>query len=466
MTFTYYGRCDWQEVVVSLKIKILLLALLPLIIATGAITWITQKQAHDLFEQEIETFEENLIASKRQQLKDYVSLANHAIENAINSLDRGASEEEVEKRVKTILHNLRYDTDGYFFAYQQDGVNVVHPPQPELVGQNLMNFRDSDGTPLIRDLLRKAGEGGGFSRYKWVKPSVRDQEDKLSYVVNIPHFNWMIGTGLYLDDVTAEVQKIRKEVNQNIRGTFFTVLMILSGTIIIIILIGLAINVHESNQSERRLQEMAHRSLKTQVNQRRRFARELHDGINQLMVSIKLRINLVHKKWHDESLAKEHLGKAGEMLELAIQEVRRVSHDLRPILLDDLGLQAAVGTLLTELSERSDVRVKTDIRLPDYHLPDTIEITLYRIVQEALTNIEKHAAASSVSLKLWQDGKHVFLELQDDGVGFDHQEPAEGIGLENMRERAELLGGSFDLYTSPASGTRIRTVLNLALTSD
>ncbi|MRI35032.1 histidine kinase [Endozoicomonas sp. OPT23] len=450
----------------SLKIKILLLALLPLILTTAAITWITQKQAHDLFEQEIKTFEENLIASKRQQLKDYVSLANHAIEHSIAGLSHGVSEEKVEEKVKTILHNLRYDTDGYFFAYRQDGVNVVHPPQPELVGQNLMDITDSDGTPLIKDLLEKAAEGGGFSRYKWVKPSVRDQEDKLSYVMNIPHFNWMIGTGLYLDDVTEEVEKIRKEVNQNIRGTFFTVLMILSGTIIIIILIGLAINVHESNQSERRLQEMAHRSLQVQVTQRRQFARELHDGINQLMVSIKLRINLVHKKWNNEPLAKEHLGKAAEMLDMAIQEVRRVSHDLRPILLDDLGLRAALDTLMTELTERSDVQVKSDIRLPDYHLPDTIEITLYRIVQEALTNIEKHAGAATVSLKLWQDRNHVYLELHDDGVGFDELIDSKGIGLSNMRERAELLGGSFDLYTSSMTGTRIRTVLNLALTSE
>ncbi len=450
----------------NLKIKILLLALLPLILTSAAITWVTQKQAHDLFEQEIKTFEENLIATKKQQLRDYVSLANHAVENALSKLDEGVSQEEVEERVKTILHNLRYDTDGYFFAYRQDGVNVVHPPQPELVGQNLMDIKDSDGISLIKNLMAKAAEGGGFSRYKWVKPSVRYQEDKLSYVVNIRHLNWMIGTGLYLDDVTAEVEKIRKEVNRNIRGTFFTVLMILSGTIIIIILIGLAINVHESHQSERRLQEMAHRSLQVQVTQRRQFARELHDGINQLMVSIKLRVNLVRKKWDNEELAKEHLYKAAEMLDLAIQEVRRVSHDLRPILLDDLGLRAALDTLLTELKERSDVDVVSDIQLPDHHLPDTIEITLYRIVQESLTNIEKHAAASKVILKLWQDGEHVFLDLQDDGVGFDHLHRSEGIGLDNMRERAELLGGHFDLYTSPESGTRIRAVLNLALTSD
>ena len=301
---------------------------------------------------------------------------------------------------------------------------------------------------------------------KWVKPSVHYQEDKLSYVVNIPHFNWMIGTGLYLDDVTAEVEKIREEVNRNIRGTFFTVLTILSGTIITIILIGLAINVHESNQSERRLQEMAHRSLQVQVTQRRQFARELHDGINQLMVSIKLRINLVRKKWHNEELATEHLQKAADMLDLAIQEVRRVSHDLRPILLDDLGLQAALDTLLAELKDRSDVKVVSDIMLPDYHLPDTIEITLYRIVQEALTNIEKHANALGVDLKLWQEDDYVFLELADDGVGFNGLDNSQGIGLFNMKERAELLGRRFDLHTNPGSGTRIRIVLNLALTSE
>ena len=221
------------------------------------------------------------------------------------------------------------------------GINIVHPVQSELVGRNLINFQDNDGKFLIQDLLHQASTGGGFERYKWQKPSKEGGlEDKLSYVVRIPELDWMMGTGLYVDDIAQEVTLIRSDVRHNINDTFFAVLMIITVTVILIVLLGLAINIHESQLADKRLQELAHRSLKLQVSQRRNFARELHDGINQLLVSTKLRTNLVDKKW-GQAGAREHLNKASDMLDLAIQEVRRVSHDLRPIVLDDLGLKAA-----------------------------------------------------------------------------------------------------------------------------
>ncbi len=445
----------------SLKSKILLLALLPLILMTIAVTLISQRQAHYLSEQEIRIFEENLLASKRTELQNYVSLAMTSIAHIVATYEPGDKAAELE--IKRVLHGLTYGDDGYFFVYDSAGVNLVHPKQRELVGQNLIDLQDQKGNFVIRELLQKAQEGGGFFRYHWRKPSKGDLEDKLSYVVSIPKLNWMMGTGLYVDDIASEVAKIRQQVDHNIRNTFFTVLTILAGTVTIIVLIGVAINVHATQLADKRLRAIVHKYVQFQVNQRRNFARELHDGINQLMVSVKFRIELARDRLtSDPDSAAENLDKGGDVLNQAIQEVRQISHDLRPSLLDDLGLQAALVSMLDDFAERTGIRHNVRLQLPEHRLPDDIEITLYRIVQEAVTNVERHAEATELVLRVWTQDDQVRVEVKDNGRGFTlNADTHEGIGLMNMRERAELLGGSFEVRSRPTLGTRVRAMFTL-----
>ncbi|SEQ90053.1 two-component system, NarL family, sensor kinase [Amphritea atlantica] len=445
----------------SLKTKMLLLSIIPLILVTVAITLISLSQARQLSEQEIKTFEENLLRSKRQELQHYVELAMTSIAHIVAEAEPGDKKAEAE--VKEILHSMTYGEDGYFFVYDAGGVNLVHPIQPELVGKNLYDLQDRNGKYVIRNLLQLASEGGGFYRYIWRKPSKGGLEDKLSYVVQIPKLNWMMGTGLYIDDISKEVASTRLKVTHNIRNTFLTVVAILAGTVIVIALLGFGINIHASQLADARLRQVAHRYVQFQVAQRRNFARELHDGINQLMVSVKFRIELARNKLqtHDTK-ADIELSKGSEALNQAIQEVRRLSHDLRPILLDDLGLKSALHSLLDEFSERTGLKVSVHLDLPQQRLPDDIEITLYRITQEALTNIERHAQATSVALRLWKEDGMIWVEIKDDGQGFNkHDNVGEGIGLLNMRERTELLSGHFSVRSKPGSGTRIRAGFTL-----
>ena len=258
--------------------------------------------------------------------------------------------------------------------------------------------------------------------------------------------------------------KIRHQVDQNIRNTFFTVLTILAGTVIIIILIGVAINVHAGQLADKRLRAIIHKYVQFQVNQRRNFARELHDGINQLMVSVKFRIELARDRLTSDPLsAGENLDKAGDVLNQAIQEVRQISHDLRPSLLDDLGLKAALVSMLDDFAERTGIRNNIRLNLPEHRLPDDIEITLYRIVQEAITNVERHANASEVVVRIWSQDDQIRVEVKDNGIGFamERQPQNEGIGLSNMRERAEMLGGYFEIRSRPTLGTRLRAMFTL-----
>lgn len=443
-----------------LKIKIMLLAILPMLAVTTLTTWIGSKGARLLSEQEIEIFEASLLASKRRELRHYVEMAEAAIRPVIEAA--GEDQEAAKAQVKRMLHDMTFGEDGYFFVYDRNGVNLVHPVQPELVGQNLIDLRDYNGEFIIRPLMQIAHEGGGYHRYLWKKPSRDEIEDKLGYVISIPEWGWMFGTGLYVDDISGEINKIRSEVNRNIRENYFTVSVIVLGTLLIIVLLGLAINLHESRLANERLRALAHRSILFNVQERRRFSRELHDGINQLMVSVLYRMELAQRKLTEgDARGLDDLQAGRNVLNEAIQEVRRISHDLRPSILDDLGFDVALGNLLEQFSERTGIRIRRDVALPDRRLPEDIEITLYRLIQEALTNVERHADASELVLRLSHQRDAVRLDLRDNGRGFDPQANRHvlGIGLRNMRERVELLGGDYRFDTGPGEGVRIRVRL-------
>ncbi|MCY0966700.1 cache domain-containing protein [Parathalassolituus penaei] len=444
----------------SFKAKILLLTILPMVALSLAISWMYQRQARELTEQHVAIFEENLLESRRQALIDYVSLAMNSINPVLEDMRNGLEPALGEERIKHILRGLTYDKDGYFFCYTADGVNLVHSTQPDLEGKNLMDLQDENGQYVIRDLLAIARKGGGFYQYLWRKPTNGLDQVKLSYVITIPRMGWMMGTGIYVDDIIRQVQEMRSKVAANARRSFWASTIMLVVTLSMVVLVVTLVNMHTAQLADQRLQELANRFVTFQVMQRRNFARELHDGINQLLVSTKLRLNLADKKWPDDS-ALEHLGKAIEQLNTAIQEVRRISHNLRPILLDDLGLEAALHGLLDELEENADISTRRHIRIPRQRLPDAIEMTIYRVVQEAITNIRKHADANFVSISLRSDQQTIQLTLGDNGKGFSPDTDKSGIGIMNMRERVELLGGKFSVRNRRRGGTLIHAVFQL-----
>jgi len=243
------------------------------------------------------------------------------------------------------------------------------------------------------------------------------------------------------------------------------ILAALGAATLLIVALVLGTSLHEGRLADRRLQELAHSFVRRQVEERRRFSRDLHDGINQLMVAAKFRIELAQsqaEKGNPEYHAS--LDGALETLHGAIKEVRRISHDLRPGLLDAMGLEPALKDLFEQFHERSGVAIEVVCawRLPA--LASDVEITLYRVAQEGLTNIERHAQARRVVLRVRQGENRVQLELDDDGRGFEPTRSAAGIGLNNMRERVELLGGRFELRSAPGQGTQITASLPLTPT--
>jgi len=277
-----------------LKSKIILLAVAPLIVATTIITYLGFQSARDLAELELAIYEYNLVNAKKQALKSHVNIALSAIRPILE--DTQLDDEQAQFQVKKILAGLSYEDEGYFFAYETTGVNLVHPTQPDFVGKNLWEFQDRSGNYLIQGLIKAAQSGGGYHRYIWEKPPLMNQEDKLSYAVIIERWDWMMGTGQYRDDIYDELTKTKAIMNDNIQRSFLTVIEVVVVTVVLVILLGLAINLHEHKLADSRLKALAQRFMRLQVNERRGFSRELHDGINQLLVSCKYRVELASNK--------------------------------------------------------------------------------------------------------------------------------------------------------------------------
>jgi len=449
----------------SYKTKIALLTLIPLIIAITAISVATTQQTRQLAQIQANVFETELLASKKAELRNYMELAYSAIKSVYENPH--ISEKSAKQEVYAILKSMEFGEDGYFFVYDYDGVNIAHPRKPQLEGKNLYDFQDDNGKYLIRELIDKAKQGGGYTRYLWDKPSGGKSVEKLSYSIGLDKWQWMVGTGLYIDDIEKGVKGIKSKASKTTRNTLLLTSMIAIAATLLIALTGFLINLSESKLATRKMRELTHKTVNFQEDERKRVSRELHDGINQLLVSISYKLDRVKSKLsklkpQDATQdINEAIDDAGDILRSSMQEVRRISRDLRPTLLDDLGLEAAIESLTNDFSERTGIQVDIQNNYQNKRLPQEIETAFYRIIQEAVNNIEKHAlSAKHVILRIERKGRYITLSISNDGVGFDKNtlditNPDRGLGLRNMQDRTELLEGYMSVNSSPDKGTTV-----------
>jgi signal transduction histidine kinase len=205
--------------------------------------------------------------------------------------------------------------------------------------------------------------------------------------------------------------------------------------------------------SRRIARDALRRVVAGQEVERRRLARELHDETGQALTSILLGLRAVDEADDSESVAKA-VSDLRELVVATLQDVRRLAVQLRPKALDDFGLVPALERLAQTFSESSGIKADLEANLGEERLPPEVETTLYRIVQEALTNVVKHAGATAVSILLVRRNGSVTAVIEDDGRGFDPGAVnAESLGLAGMRERAELHDGRLTIETSPGGTT-------------
>jgi len=233
---------------------------------------------------------------------------------------------------------------------------------------------------------------------------------------------------------------------------------------------GLTLSLRDHRIADGRLRELAQRIVTSQEEERARVSRELHDGLSQLLVSLKYQFELVEHRLVTpgatpvRSMSRELAG-----LGSAIAEVRRISHALRPSALDDLGLASALEQSVKEFSARTGIRAvfRAKGRIPwggrgeGQRESDPLAVTLFRIAQEALANVERHSSARSVEILLAGNRRRIGLSIVDDGVGFEiariERGRHEGIGLRNIRERIEHARGKLFIESSPGR-TELRAI--------
>lgn len=199
--------------------------------------------------------------------------------------------------------------------------------------------------------------------------------------------------------------------------------------------------------------------------ERRKWALEIHDGITQSLANIYYRLQAYRRLLaKDPEKANQDLGKMEKLITEAITEAKGIIDDLRPSILDDVGLMPAIEKYLKRVREEDNISVSFEIKSLIPRLSSEIETAIYRIVQEALSNVRKHARATEVKVEITSQGNHLVINVADNGCGFDVEAvdtEGDNWGLIGMRERAEISGSSLQIESTIGQGTLVHLEVSL-----
>jgi PAS domain S-box-containing protein len=217
-------------------------------------------------------------------------------------------------------------------------------------------------------------------------------------------------------------------------------------------------------EGQNRLKVLSRRLIDVQESERGNISRELHDEIGQSLTAVKISLQTL-KNNREKGNSSFYLDESIELVEYTINQVRNLSLDLRPSMIDDLGLIPAIRSYVNRQAQRAEINVKFKADQNVQKLSPGLEITSYRIVQEAITNILRHSNAKNIRVELWSLAGKLHIKIIDDGEGFNVQEArmravsGGSIGILSMQERVELVGGSFDVHSEKGKGTEIYAIL-------
>jgi two-component system sensor histidine kinase UhpB len=200
--------------------------------------------------------------------------------------------------------------------------------------------------------------------------------------------------------------------------------------------------------------------------ERKRIARELHDELGQTLTALRIDLNWLEERLPGaEPRITDKLAAMESLLNKTVDSMRRISEDLRPGMLDDLGLAAAIEHHVEKFTEQTGIPCELTMRQDDFDLDEQIATAVFRILQESLTNVTRHAAASRVSIEVQESGDEIRLTVQDDGCGLPDKKDRRrnSYGLIGMHERVKMLGGYLEISSAPGKGTRIEAVIPVAM---
>jgi two-component system, NarL family, sensor kinase len=433
----------------------LLLGLAPLLATSAGVAWVVSQRAQVLSEMHLQAIRPVLMAAREAELQGKLNLGRSAIQHLVRD---GMPNPEAQQQALVILRRLEFGHDGFFFVFDFSGKLLLQPREPGLEGRDLLSAEAVERRMPVQRLLAQAQSGGGYVTFSQRRPSNGRLEDKLAYVEPIAGWEWMLGTGAFVDDTESARLRIEKATEAAIGDTLARIAAVAMLGALLVAGFALALNYSEQRKADAKLRAMAAQLLRGQEAERARVARELHDGVTQSLVSVKFLFESALARARTaqvEAPISKELEACLTRLREILGEVRLIAHDLRPPLLDDLGLAEALSQFAREWQTRSGVQVELALQAPT-GLPEAGATALFRFAQEALGNVERHAEANTVQLSLQELPQGVRLRIADDGKGFDvdgvQRSARHGLGLTHLRERVEMLGGRFVLRSS-ASGT-------------
>jgi two-component system, NarL family, sensor kinase len=224
--------------------------------------------------------------------------------------------------------------------------------------------------------------------------------------------------------------------------------------------------VDQLAEGERRLRTISRGVLRIQEAERGRISRELHDGVGQSLTALKVQLELMERAAVDGPSA-ERLQDLRQLAERTLQEVRQISHLLRPQMLDELGLVPTLRWLTRTFQQRTGIAVELVCEGLEGDLPPDLETLVFRVAQESLANVARHAKAPKAAVHVRRSAGRLFLAVRDDGAGFDVEsalragEDGRGSGLRGMRDRIQLFRGRFSVRSAPGAGATVEVEVPL-----
>ena len=370
-----------------------------------------------------------LIERTLDQLESVNSLKASQINGYLRDATGAVNEEDFSKIQSMLLENTGMGSTGESYIVGPDNrlrsASRFFPNRPPAT----MEFKQDAVDP---DHIRVDYRG------KKVISFSRDLEN--------PSLQWKIVSEIDFDEAMEPVEQF----------TNYLLAIIITGCLLIVLVSAFFSNLISQREAKLHRDKTA-ALLEGQENERKRITQELHDGVGQLLTAIRLRIHVMQ---FDTALRKELV----DLINETIGEVKRISYNVMPGSLVDFGLEAALKGLCDNTSRYS--RLKFDfryIRESDHALSFDVTVAVFRIVQEGINNILKHASATHVDLNILDKEDEIYVLLKDNGKGFNPASPNHtGLGLRSMTERAKLLGGNVDIHSEPDEGTTVEARIPLA----
>lgn len=440
----------------KLRQKILLFAVLPLLLALCVIALTVRHHAISLAQQVREVIKPAYLATKEAELKNYTAIARHAISHLYGS---GKTDEDTKDKARRILEKMQYGEDGYFFIYDFQGRLQMHPKIKNSFKKDMLKEKDKNGKLIIKDLIDMAtGKNDAeFYDYVWPKYSKGIETEPLpkrAYVIGLPDWEWMLGTGVYLNDVEEALSKIDAEISRNIDNTMLWIAGI-AFLAAAVIFLGLLRNIRERTALDDRLSTLTQRLIDA-----RQKENYMHGGIQSMLTAIKVNIEAAVKALPSSpQIAKESapFRSAANQLGGVLGDLTKI---IKGVFIIDPNLP--LGDQLAKLAlDMSTVATPIDfIPIGELkYLPLEVKETLFMSAKTALENIIKYSGATHASVLLQYTTSCVKMEIHDNGKGFDvelvYSNPKSSIGLRSIKEGLKSVYGKLVITSSPSDGTRL-----------